>query len=107
MMALPPTSANRLQHIDHANLCFGKQPIVKVLQMSQEISQILGGSLETKFLYWSLLKVILLHLNYQIRFRGSARHKARRVLQRHGDATSITCHARYSATVMTICRRGD
>ena len=36
--------------------------------MSQEISQTLGGSFESKFIYRSLLKVILLHLSYLMRF---------------------------------------
>ena len=36
--------------------------------MSQEISQTLGGSFESNFIYRSLLKAILLHLSYLMRF---------------------------------------
>ena len=48
----------------HASDSSSKQPIMKVLQLSQEISQTLGGSFESKFIYQSLLKAILLHLSY-------------------------------------------
>ena len=36
--------------------------------MSQEISQTLGGSFKSKFMYQSLLKAILLHLSYLMWF---------------------------------------
>ena len=66
VMALPTTSTHLLQHMLWAHLqsCCGNQPIVKVLQVSQEISQTLGGSFESKFVYGSLLKVTLLHMSY-------------------------------------------
>ena len=57
---------------------------MKVLQVSQEISQTLGGSFESKFIYWSLLKEILLHLNDVIQCR------ARSVLRKYADATIST-----------------
>ena len=66
MTALPPISANLLQHMLLAQIetCYGKQPIVKVLEVSQGISQTLGGSFESKCIYPSLLKAILLHLSH-------------------------------------------
>ena len=71
--------------------CCGKQPIVKVLQVSQEMSQTLGGSFESKFIYRSLLKAILLHLSLDL-----IQCRTRSVLLRYVDATSSNC----SATVM-------
>ena len=67
VMALPPTSANLLQHKLYFGLifksCCGKLLIAKVLLMSQQISRSMGGKFEMTFQFRSLLQVIQLHLS--------------------------------------------
>ena len=117
VMALPPTSANHLQHILRANLQSkqgskdqeSKQssttPDPVMLWITADCEgppddKLLMG-LQMKFLYRSLLKGILLHLITKcdaVSVQSSGQEVFYEGIGMH--ATSITCHARHSATVI-------